>query len=261
MAALAEEEAPAACGGPEFDIGDRVRITGIQARPELNGTVTVIQSYLPDQVAATAAAVAAATAATPSSLFPSVLGTSRGSRAASPPPPLASVQDDRLPEAAVSQARQLVRALRCPRPHRRRLRCRRRPPPPAFHHVHRRRAIPPDESTDWSWLEDENGALDLLAVLRNPAYPYPHEDVCDAFAAMVMHDVTQGQPTGPKQIFTRSNVLKTMLGNAGIRHAMYFLAFDQVSHHCVLEVYEGKARLFQVSALARPSGHLQIRPA
>ena len=35
MAALAEEEAPAACGGPEFDIGDRVRITGIQARPEL----------------------------------------------------------------------------------------------------------------------------------------------------------------------------------------------------------------------------------
>ena len=38
-----------------------------------------------------------------------------------------------------------------------------------------------------------------------------------------------------------------MLGNAGIRHAMYFLAFDQIGHHFVLEVYEGKARLFQVS--------------
>jgi len=36
-----------------------------------------------------------------------------------------------------------------------------------------------------------------------------------------------------------------MIGNAGIRHSIYFLALDQISHHCVLEVYEGKARLYQ----------------
>ena len=49
MAALAAEVA-AAVDGPEFSIGDRVRITGIQARPELNGTVTVIKTYQPDKV-------------------------------------------------------------------------------------------------------------------------------------------------------------------------------------------------------------------
>ena len=73
---------------------------------------------------------------------------------------------------------------------------------------------------------------------------------CDAFVDRIIAVVTQDQGRSlPKKPFSK-DAIGVLLRESikGPQHCVHFCSFDQIGHHLVFEMYQGRARIFQAFA-------------
>lgn len=97
-------------------------------------------------------------------------------------------------------------------------------------------------SIDWSVGDDPKfGPLDILSMALKTKFGLM--DVCHEYVDSIIQFLSQtGQNFVPKFQFNKDKETQIM-GNLNI-HAVYALHFDYIGHNFILEVYQGRARVF-----------------